>query len=275
MSDDLRRELAPISARAWEAIDEEAKRTLRLTLAGRRIADFRGPLGWDHSAIGLGRVQPLPSAPHEGVIASLRQVRPLVELRAAFTLSRSELDAIPRGAADPELQPLKDAARAIAIAEDRALFHGLPEAHVHGIHQAAAESALVIPADYEAYPGLVANALAKLRGSGVEGPYAIVLGPRCFTGLTQTTTRSGYPVIEHVRRLLDGPVLWAPGIDGAAVLSLRGGDFELVVGRDLSIGYLDHSSTRVELYLEESFTFRVLTPEAAVPLVYESKARKR
>jgi uncharacterized linocin/CFP29 family protein len=50
------------------------------------------------------------------------------------------------------------------------------------------------------------------------------------------------------------------------VLSLRGGDFLLDSGQDLSIGYLDHSATSVTLYLEESFSFRVLEPAAAVVL---------
>jgi uncharacterized linocin/CFP29 family protein len=113
----------------------------------------------------------------------------------------------------------------------------------------------------------VAEAVSKLRTSGIIGPYAIALGPRCYTGLTRTTV-GGYPVIEHVRRLLDGPIVWAPAVSGAIVLSMRGGDFELTVGQDFSIGYLDHSATAVRLYLQESFTFRVLSPEAAVPLVY-------
>jgi uncharacterized linocin/CFP29 family protein len=51
-------------------------------------------------------------------------------------------------------------------------------------------------------------------------------------------------------------------------MSLRGGDFELTVGQDFSVGYLDHTSTSVLLYLQETFTFRVLTPQASVPLTY-------
>lgn len=50
------------------------------------------------------------------------------------------------------------------------------------------------------------------------------------------------------------------------MLSLRGGDFELTVGQDFSIGYLSHSATTVDLYVQESFTFRTLTTEAAVAL---------
>lgn len=107
--------------------------------------------------------------------------------------------------------------------------------------------------------------------AGVAGPYAIALGPRCYTGLTKTT-QGGYPVIEHVRRLLDGPIVWAPAVDGAAVVSLRGGDFELTVGQDFSLGYLEHTASSVRLYLQESFTFRVFAAEAAVPLMYATKS---
>ena len=269
---DLRRELAPIGAQAWAAIEQEATTTLKVTLAGRKIADFEGPRGWDCSAVGLGRTQALARPPHDGVAAAVRRVQPLVELRAPFVLSRTELDAFARGAKDADLQPVNDAARAIAMAEDRAVFHGYADAHIAGICDASGSSGLTLSEDYERYPGSVANALAKLRTAGVDGPYAIVLGPKCYTGLTQTTT-GGYPVIQHVQRLLDGPVIWGPAVDGAVVVSLRGGDFELTVGRDLSIGYLDHTPATVELYLEESFTFRVLTPEAAVPLRYGKAQR--
>jgi uncharacterized linocin/CFP29 family protein len=61
--------------------------------------------------------------------------------------------------------------------------------------------------------------------------------------------------------------VWAPGVDGAVVLSLRGGDFVLDSGQDLSIGYLAHDAEQVQLYLEESISFRVVEPDAAVALV--------
>jgi len=50
------------------------------------------------------------------------------------------------------------------------------------------------------------------------------------------------------------------------VLTTRSGDFELDIGQDISIGYQSHSSTVVELYFLETFTFRLLTTEAAVVL---------
>lgn len=266
--DDLRRSLAPIASAAWEAIDEEARNTLTVTLAARKLVDFCGPLGWQCSAVELGRTESLRDGPGGGVTAARRRVQPLLEFRVPFTLSREELDAVARGAKDPDLEPVTAAARAIAMAEDRAVFQGYAAGGITGIGEAAADVALNITEDYEAYPSQVARAITRLKSAGVDGPYAIALGPKCYTGLMQTTARGGYPAIQHVQRLLDGPIVWAPAVDGAVVLSLRGGDFELTVGRDLSIGYAAHTADMVEFYIVESLAFRVLAAEAAIPLVY-------
>jgi uncharacterized linocin/CFP29 family protein len=270
---DLLREHAPISAQAWAGIDQEAKRTLKTLLAARRLVDFNGPLGWDAAAIPTGRTATLAASLQDGVVAKRRESLPLVEIRVAFELSREELEAIARGAKDPDLDPVRNAARAAGIAEDRAIFQGYAAAGIEGIFAASSRQGLSIPDDYGAYPDIVAEATHRLRSEGVNGPYGIALGPRCYTGLTRSTER-GYPIINHVRELVDGPIVWAPAADGAVVLSLRGGDFELTVGQDFSIGYLDHTGTSVLLYLQETFTFRVLSPEAAVPLTYPAKTRK-
>lgn len=266
---DLLRELAPVSAAAWGEIEAEAKRTLKAMLAARKLVDFKGPLGWDAGAIRLGRAQALKSSPQAGVQARLRRMQPLVELRVPFELSREELEEVGRGAQDMNLDAVREAARAAALAEDRAVFHGYAEAGIGGIVDASAKSRCAITEDYTKYLGSVAEALHKLRAAGIGGPYAIALGPRCFTGLGKTML-GGFPALEQLRRLLDGPIVSAPAVDGAVLLSQRGGDFELTVGQDFSIGYLEHTATRVRLYLQESMTFRVLSPEAAVPLAYTS-----
>ncbi len=262
----LYRELAPVTESAWNEIHNEATRTLKMYLAGRKLVDFVGPLGWEASAVALGRSQVLGDTPQPTVQAALRQVQPLVEFKTPFTLRRGELDALASGAKDADLQPVIEAAKAAALAEDQAIFHGFPAGQIHGIGEVT--TPLALSTDYLAYPRVVAEAVAHLRQLAIAGPYAIALGPRCYTGLTQTMTSAGYPVIEHVRRLLDGPVVWAPAVKGALVLSLRGGDFELTVGSDFSIGYTNHNEASVQLYLQSSFTFRVMTPEAAVALVY-------
>jgi uncharacterized linocin/CFP29 family protein len=264
----LRRHLAPISEAAWSAIEEEAGRTLRHFLVARALVDVAGARGWDYTAAPLGRVEELSPAPAAGVAARRRRVQPVVELRTPFTLDLAELDAVDRGAADPDLDPLVDAARRAAEAEDKAVFYGYAPGEITGIADAAPHRLPPISDDYELYPGLVAKAVATLRGSGVGGPYGIALGPRCYTGVIESTEHGGYPTLEHIRLILGGPIIWAPAVDGAVVVSMRGGDYDLRLGEDFSIGYLSHTATTVELYFEESFTFRVLDERAAVPLRY-------
>jgi len=263
----LLREVAPIPARAWSAIEAEARRTIETTLAGRRLIDLSGPKGWTKSAIKIGRTERLAAAPVEGAEASVRKVQPLVEVRVPFELDRAELDAIERGASDPDLTAVTEAARKAALAEDTAVFEGYPAAGIAGLAQSTSHPVVRITDDYEKYPAAVARALSLLRAGGVSGPYAIALGSRCYTGLAETTSH-GYPVMQHVKRIVDGPIVWAPAVSGAIVLSQRGEDHELVIGQDFSIGYTSHTATAVKLYVEESFTFRVLSPEAHVVLRY-------
>jgi len=272
---DLHRELAPITPEGWAALDAEATRVLRANLAARRLVDFHGPFGWTHGAVNVGRLQSLSSGPIQGVEAALRIVQPLIELRTSFELARAELDALGRGAADPDLEPLIAAATRIAHAEDHAVFRGYAAGKIRGICEATPHAALAISEDYQDYPGTVAEATRVLRAAGVEGPYAIALGPRCFAGLMQATARGGWPVMELVHKLLDGPAIWAPAIDGAVVLGTKPGFFELTVGQDLSIGYDSHDSQRVRLYFVESLTFRPLLPEAAVTLAYRDAPSAR
>jgi uncharacterized linocin/CFP29 family protein len=271
----LKRELAPISAAAWQQIDTEATRVLKLKLAGRKLVDFDGPLGPTAAAVNTGRREPLGRGPADHVEATRRQTRPLIELRSYFELAREEMDAVERGAEDPELQPLIDAASRIAYAEDTAIFHGYTDGGIEGIDQASAHPILPIPDDFQNYPHSIAEATRLLRLAGVDGPYAIAMGPRYYTGLTQAVGDGGYPVLNVVRKLVDGPLVWAPAVNGAVVLSLRGGDFELTIGTDVSIAYQNHTDEIVRLYLVETMAFRVLTPEAAVALVHADDKRPR
>tara|TARA_R110000868_G_scaffold61059_4_gene185705 strand:+ start:2302 stop:3111 length:810 start_codon:yes stop_codon:yes gene_type:complete len=266
----LNRALAPLSQAAWNAIDEEAADVLKVTLAGRKLVDFKGPLGWETSAVDTGRVEETGCKPGANVSVRRRRVHPLVEFRREFEISRSEMEALDRGAGDPDLDPVVDAARSLAAAEDEAIFNGFADIGIDGILPSATHGALTISKNYENYPAIVAQAVSTLRQSGVGGPYAIALGPVCFTGLSETTV-NGFPVLSHVAKLLDHAPVSAPTIDGALVMSMRGGDFELSVGRDFAIGYLGHDAENVSLYMGESLTFRVLGAEAAVPMVYRKK----
>jgi uncharacterized linocin/CFP29 family protein len=270
----LLRGLAPVTDRAWGEIEEEARRALRHFLTARKLVDFSGPHGWERSALDLGRATDAAEGPAEGVESRIRLVQPLTELRTTFEVARSEIEAVDRGAPDADWDPVVDAARRAALAEDRLVFHGFPGAGVRGLVETSPHDPVTIDTDYDKYPNHVATAVEALKRAGVSGPYAIALGPRCYTGVIETTQHGGYPVLEHLRLIVEGPVIWAPAVEGAVVMSQRGDDFELVVGQDLSLGYLDHDAETVRLYLEESITFRAAGPEAAIALAYvESRTR--
>jgi uncharacterized linocin/CFP29 family protein len=260
----LHRELAPISAAAWASLEEEARRTFALHVAGRRVVDVTGPDGLTLAGVGTGHVTPV-DPPGEGITAGLRAWRPVVELTAAFTLSREEIDSVERGALDPDWQPVKDAAKKIAFAEDRAIFDGYEAAQITGVRQASSNTGLTLPSEVRDYPDVVSKAVSELRLAGVAGPYSLLLSADAYTAVSETSDH-GYPILEHVARVLDGDIVWASAIDGAVALSGRGGDYELRLGQDLSIGYLSHDADRVQLYFTESFTFSVYTTEASVSI---------
>jgi uncharacterized linocin/CFP29 family protein len=260
----LLRSAAPISDTGWTVLDEEARERLSAALAARKLVDFSGPHGWDHSASNLGRVTALEAAPGEGVSGLQRRVLPLVELRADFEISRSELRDADRGADDVDLEALDTAAHRIAVAENVAVFHGWQGA-ITGIADASPHEPLQL-GEADAYPRPVARAVERLLCSGITGPYGLALGSDQYRRVSETAEHGGYPLLDHLRKILDGPIVWSPGVNGAVVASLRGGDFIFESGQDLSIGYDSHDAEVVRLYLEESFSFRVATPEAAVVL---------
>ena len=266
----LHRELAPISDEAWADLDAEARRTFIRHVAARRVVDVIGPSGETLAAVGTGHLHSLDSPGH-GVRARVREVQPTVELRVPFAVDRESVDNVARGAKDADWQPAKDAARHIAFAEDDAVFAGFGAAGIGGIHAGGTNPAVDLPADVREYPTAVAKALTTLRLAGVAGPYSLVLSADAYTAVAETADH-GYPIREHISRVIgpDGDIIWAPAITGGFLLSTRGGDYELYLGEDLSIGYESHDATSIELYLQETLTFIVQTGEAGVALTVAS-----
>ncbi|MDI9883446.1 family 1 encapsulin nanocompartment shell protein [Streptomyces sp. HNM0645] len=260
----LHRELAPITPVAWAEIEEEARRTFRRNVAGRRVVDVTGPDGPGLAAVGTGHLSGI-DAPAPGVTAHLRGSQPLVELRVAFRVSRAAVDDVERGSRDSDWQPVKDAARTMAFTEDRAVFEGYAAAGIDGLRERSSNPALTLPAEPREYPDTVSRALTALRLAGVGGPYSLLLGADAYTAVSETSDH-GYPIAAHLERILDGQLLWAPALDGAFLLTTRGGDYELRLGEDLAIGYTSHDAAEVELYFRQTLTFLTYTDEAVVAL---------
>jgi uncharacterized linocin/CFP29 family protein len=265
MNDILRRQLAPISDAAWGLIDQQALQVLKPNLSARAVVDFSGPHGWELGAVNLGRVEIEQGEPLNGVSWGLRENLPLIEIRIPFKLNQMELDSVTRGSRDPDLSAVQDAARRAAIFEDMAVYGGFEEGGIEGIAGATPHDRVELSEDPEEIVKAVAKAVEMLHLTGIGGPYALVLAPRQYHSLLQST-KTGFPLYQVVKDMVQGKIAWSLGIEGGLLISNRGGDYEITVGQDLAIGYRLHTKEEVELYMTESFTFRVLEPLAAVVL---------
>jgi uncharacterized linocin/CFP29 family protein len=189
-----------------------------------------------------------------------RQLR--VWWRGDFELLLSELRDADRGADDADLTALDNAARQIAVAENIAVFHGWAD-QITGITQASSHDPQPL-GEPESYPAHVAAAVERLLAGGVGGPYGLALGSDAYRVVLGTAEHGGYPLRDHLSKVIEGPLVYAPGVRGAVLVSQRGGDFIFDCGQDISIGWQSHDNDAIRLYLQESFSFHVATSEASV-----------
>ena len=263
MSDLLRRDMAPVPSQAWEQIDETASRVLKANLSARTFVDIDGPHGWDFAGLNTGKYKVLKKT--GDVPCAVRQTLPAVELRVPIHLDRPNVDDAARGCEDIDLAPLEKAARDVAAFEESAIYNGFEPACIQGILDQAEGDAIALPSNVAEFPGAVAEAVQRLTAAGHAGPYHLVLGSEAWTALMPSGS-GGYPPHRIVKNLIGGAILSSAAFKGGVLVAQEDGAFQLAVGQDLSIGYFAHDNKTVELFLTESFTFRVLDPSAAVGL---------
>jgi uncharacterized linocin/CFP29 family protein len=259
----LRRNAAPLSAKVWKEIDDIAGSMFKQTLVGRRITDFEGPRGWNHVATQLGTFKPAhaPQAPGK-VQFMIPDVLLLTELRAEFELPWADIDIFERVGPTLESKSIEDAAMGTALAEDALLFYGTSTTPGLLKHPDTPRVAL---SDWSIPGRLVTDLLAavqKLDSAGVKGPYEAVLSSQHYYSYLQQTGEGGvYPAAKQLRIVLE-KVHHSPVIDGAVMLSTRGGDFLTTVGGDFTVGYRWHDDKAVHLFCVETIAPQLLTPEA-------------
>lgn len=265
MTDHFRTHLAPLSEAAWKELERQSARILKGHLSARSLVDFEGPMGLPFAAVNLGRLRVEPGTEAGGLAWGVREVLPLVEVRVPFTLGIWGLDDLARGAKNPDLDALTEAARNVATFEETALYHGFGAAGIHGLLEVSSHPPVPLHAQGSRLTESVEKAILAIQKAGIGGPFALVLGTEPYQWL-MIGDPGAYPLRKRLEALVQGGIHWSPALQGGAVLSRRGGDFELTVGQDLAIGYQLHDAHEVSLYFTESFTFRVLEPAAAVAL---------
>ncbi len=262
--DILRKTLAPITDQAWEEINEQANKTLSSVLTARKFVDISGPKGWDYAAVSLGRIDVNEKPSASNVRYGIHRVLPLVETRMSFKLNIWELDNVVRGAEDIDLEPMENAAKRIAEFEEKAIYYGFDKANIDGLTKKASPDKITFPKEINTLPSALSSAVSGFKNTGVEGPYALILSRDKWEKLYGHS--NGYPLHQQVEKIIGGPVISCPSISEAILVSQRGDDFKLTIGNDFSIGYETHTSTEVQLYFTESFTFQINDPDAILVL---------
>lgn len=265
----LRTEFAPISPASWDEINALVRETLTANLAARKFCDVAGPFGVSFAAVAQGRLEVPARQDKDAVRYGVHRVLPLVESRASFSVNIWELDNIDRGAKDIELTAVIEAARKIAAFEDAAVFNGFKDAGIVGLNQAAAGSAKIpLALDKDALIDAVSEAQLRLKKEGIGGPVNFVVNPALWKFLAHVVP--GGSLASIVKKQIGGSIIYSETVDGALLAANRTGDLELTVGQDFAIGYEGHDSKKVDLFITESFTFRVITPEAVVPFTVKA-----
>ncbi len=258
--DILKRKFAPLSDNSWEAIDEQAKISLKHFLSARRIVDIAGPKGWNFNAVPTGNML----LEKEPIKYGIRKSLPILEPRVSFSLSKWELDNISRGALDVDLAPLEEAAKKIASFEEQVVYKGLKKAGIQGLFDVSHDN-ITLAKDTDKWLYSIIDGVYGLKEKAIEGPYALILSPALWK--TINSLSDCYPIRKKLDAMLEGPVILSHFIDSGLLVSMRGGDFVLTLGSDFAVGYENNDKETVSLFLTESFTFQIIEPNAVKKIV--------
>jgi uncharacterized linocin/CFP29 family protein len=255
----LYRQLAPITNEAWDEIDERAEDVLKSYLSARKVVKVNGPKGLDYNVITEGRLENIKE--EKDICYGVYQVQPLTEVRIEFEMDRWELDNISRGARDIDYEPLENAMKELALFEENAIYNGLEKAMIKGI-DSYSKLGISFGNDPTTIMEAITKGLIQLKKYFEPGPYTLVVNEEAYKRILSKET--AYPLDERIQKLIGGKVIFSHVVNGAYLLPYNHDDLELTIGKDISIGYQEHTAEKVRFFTTESFTFRVLNPDLIV-----------
>lgn len=265
----LKKDLAPITENAWNEIELQSERVINEYLTGRKISQLIGPAGIELGAISTGRLLVPSDQSKDGVQIGIREVIPLMEVRKPFTLDLWELDNASRGASDLDLGVIEKAAQQMAGFEDQCLYYGFDNNIAPGLMNAVDEKPLKVKLNTSDFLRAVADQVSSLQRNAVEGPYTMILPVRAWINLVGDSTT--YPFKLLLKEIIGGDIIVHHHNKDIFLVSERGGDIELHLGQDISLGYEGHDQKKVKLFYSESFTYQIHGPEAVRILQAQEK----
>ncbi len=252
----LAREDAPFGSEIWQTLDAAMIAAAKSELVGRRLLHVQGPFG-----LGLKAVPLQDEELESGLVSS--PMLPVHWIQKTFALGVRDLSHYEREALTLNTSVVENTAIACARREDFMIFNGAAGVpgllNVEGRH----ELSLSDWSDVGTAANDLIQALTKLDGAGFHGPYALALAPSRYNLLLRRYPRGNQSEIEHVRTMVTDGVFKAPILkSGGVLLASERRYASLILGQDLTIGFIGPVGDKIEFSMSESLTLRIRHPEA-------------
>jgi uncharacterized linocin/CFP29 family protein len=252
----LAREDTPFGSEIWELLDGAMKEAAESQLIGRRLLDVEGPFGLGLKSVPLGDAET-----ESGFIAS--QVLPVVFIQKTFSLGTRDLANYEREGVALDTCPVSETARECARLEDDLIFHGT--ANVPGLLTAGDSNSMNLLSWDEvgaAAKGII-EAITRLDDAGFHGPYSLALAPERYNLLFRLYPQGKQSELEHIKTMVAAGIYKMPILKGGGVLLVSTAQCaSIVLGQDMSIGYVGPAGAKQEFTISESLTVRIRQPQA-------------
>lgn len=253
MDNYLMRDGAPFGEEGWEKIDDMVVTVMKKNLEGRRFIELVGPLGWGvEVAPSFGFVE------EDGadVATETTEYLRLQEIAQEFTLRAKHMAMADDTPFALDLGAVALAATKLADAEEEIVIGGLRE---------AAEDSIEMT-DWDTLGGpfeLVSEATARLRATGFDAPFAVVMHPKMYARLA-SLMRQGRREIEMVEKIAESGIFESTALPDGEVLvvSPHSWNVDLVVGQDAVTAYLGNEGIDHRFRIFETLALRIKRPGA-------------
>lgn len=250
----LTREDAPFGDEIWAILDNTMIEVARNQLAGRRLLPMEGPFG-----LGLKSVPLQDVLSENGLLVS--DTLPVPWIHRTFTLGKRDLVAYERERISLYLRPLVETTMEVARIEDNLVFNGVPG--VAGLLTIPGTNRVRI-SPWEAI-GTAANdiiqAITVLDGAGFHGPYSLALAADRYNMLLRLYPQGNRTELDHLREMVTDGIVKASTLKAGGVLvASRRPYASILLGQDMSLGFIGPLEDRLEFSISESLTVRVRQP---------------
>lgn len=252
----LAREDAPFESGIWEVLDAAMTEAAKSQLVGRRLLSLEGPYGLGLKAVPLQDVED-----ESGLITS--QVLPVVLIQRFFELNTRDLASYEREGVALDTCPISEAAMDIARREDRLIFGGGPQIPGLLSVEGSSEMNLLAWDDIGAAANDIIQAITRLDDAGFHGPYSLALAPERYNLLYRLYPQGKQSELDHLRTMVTEGIFKTPALNsGGILLAATANCASIVLGQDMSLGYIGPAGDKQEFTISESLTLRIRQPSA-------------